>query len=103
MNPEIETYKSDRDKNDIASAYFNPKDYVIRIKWKDKSVRKANAGILNHHSGWLKDGKSNWVEKLSEAYGWRYDDSEIEQLGMGALAWPDRLQQIKNEYADYYD
>ena len=103
MNPEIETYKSDRDKNDIATAYFNPKDYVIRIKWKDKSVRKANAGILNHHSGWLKDWKSNWVEKLSDAYGKRYDMSEDEQIRWGALAWPDRLQQIKNEYADYYN
>jgi len=102
INPEIETYFSDAEKNEIATDFFNPKNYIIRIKWKDKSVTKP----MNHQSntGWLKDYSPDWLDKLSEAYAKRYDFSEDEQVvGMGALAWPERLEQIKEEYKNYYN
>jgi len=49
-------YSSDRKKAEFAEKipFADPTDYIIRISWTDKTGIKANPGIFNWNSGWLK-------------------------------------------------
>lgn len=50
-------YASDTAKAEFAKkiSFANPKDYIIRISWSDKSIIKENHRLLNRNSGWLND------------------------------------------------
>ena len=49
-------YPTDAEKAGFAQSipFVNPKDYIIRISWHDKTKIKANPGIFNRNYGWLK-------------------------------------------------
>ncbi len=49
-------YSTDAAKAEFAKSipFANPKDYIIRISWHDKTKIKANPGWFNQNSGWLK-------------------------------------------------
>ena len=49
-------YHTDAAKAEFAKSipFANPKDYTIRISWHDKTKIKANPGVFNQNSGWLK-------------------------------------------------
>jgi len=51
----------------------------------------------------LKGWRSNWADNLSDAYRELYLFSEYEQIKNKALAWPNRLEQIKDQYKGYYN
>ncbi|MBR3847774.1 MAG: hypothetical protein IKM21_00605 [Oscillospiraceae bacterium] len=49
-------YDTDAEKVEFAKSipFANPKDYIIRISWHDKTKIRANPGLFNWNSGWLK-------------------------------------------------
>lgn len=49
-------YSTDAEKAEFAKSipFANPKDYIIRISWHDKTKIRANPGLFNRNSGWLK-------------------------------------------------
>lgn len=49
-------YPTDAVKAEFAKSipFANPKDYIIRISWHDKTTIKADPGLFNQNSGWLK-------------------------------------------------
>ena len=49
-------YDTDAEKVEFAKSipFANPKDYIIRISWHDKTKIRANPGSFNQNFGWLK-------------------------------------------------
>ncbi|GEM_PF-1936737 len=98
-------YSDDIARNDVANFIGDPKAYVIRIKWHDVTTIKTKRGGVTK-SGWLKNWSKDWVKDAPEEVRKTYYDIDYEQVyneKIKGLAWSDVLNNIKEEYKEYYN
>lgn len=83
--------------------FADPQDYNFHVSWRNKTVIYEEESFFKRNRGWLKEWNKDWYNSLSEEdqvmYNW-IDDEQVKNLG--ALKWKEVLEQIREEYSEYY-